>query len=168
MLNRLKQYKKQDGFTIIEVLIVLAIAGLIMVVVFLAVPNLQRSQKNNAISSDANSVFTAIGNLVADDNGVTTGLKLAGGNGTPIVVSYASGSSNTENVTVGGNIVAPTTTVPTATTAPGTFYVTSGSGAVCNATKSGLTTGGTTRSYALLYTTDNGGGKSIVKCLDNN
>jgi prepilin-type N-terminal cleavage/methylation domain-containing protein len=37
----LKNNKK--GFTIIEVLIVLAIAGVIMVIVFLAVPALQRN-----------------------------------------------------------------------------------------------------------------------------
>jgi prepilin-type N-terminal cleavage/methylation domain-containing protein len=44
MLGNLKKYKTgHDGFTIIEVLIVLAIAGLIMVVVFLAVPNLEKS-----------------------------------------------------------------------------------------------------------------------------
>jgi prepilin-type N-terminal cleavage/methylation domain-containing protein len=34
--------KNKEGFTIIEVLIVLAIAGLIMLVVLLAVPGLQR------------------------------------------------------------------------------------------------------------------------------
>jgi prepilin-type N-terminal cleavage/methylation domain-containing protein len=38
--------KKADGFTIIEVMIVLAIAGLIMLVVFLAVPSLQRNSRN--------------------------------------------------------------------------------------------------------------------------
>jgi prepilin-type N-terminal cleavage/methylation domain-containing protein len=37
-----KLSKKEKGFTIIEVMIVLAIAGLIMLVVFLAVPALQR------------------------------------------------------------------------------------------------------------------------------
>lgn len=41
----MKNQNKQ-GFTIIEVLIVLAIAGLIMVIVFLAVPTLQRNSRN--------------------------------------------------------------------------------------------------------------------------
>src|SRR5690242_13565320 len=35
------------GFTIIEVLIVLAIAGLILAIVFLAVPQLQRNSRDN-------------------------------------------------------------------------------------------------------------------------
>lgn len=51
-------YKKQrdKGFTIVEVLIVLAIAGLIMVVVFLAVPQLQRNNRNNTRKTDARFV----------------------------------------------------------------------------------------------------------------
>ena len=53
MLRKLQKRKgNQEGFTIIEVLIVLAIAGLIMVVVFLAVPNLQKSQRNNSRKTD--------------------------------------------------------------------------------------------------------------------
>jgi prepilin-type N-terminal cleavage/methylation domain-containing protein len=45
----LKQLKgKNDAFTIIETLIVLAIAGVIMIIVFIAVPQLQRAQRDNA------------------------------------------------------------------------------------------------------------------------
>ena len=43
--------KDQKGFTIIEVMIVLAIAGLIIAVVLVAVPQLQRNQRNNARKS---------------------------------------------------------------------------------------------------------------------
>ena len=39
--------KTYRGFTIIEVMIVLAIAGLIMVIVFFAIPQLQRNQRDN-------------------------------------------------------------------------------------------------------------------------
>lgn len=43
----MKQSSKQEwGFTIIEVMIVLAVAGLIMLIVFLAVPALQRNARN--------------------------------------------------------------------------------------------------------------------------
>jgi prepilin-type N-terminal cleavage/methylation domain-containing protein len=38
--------KKHQGFTIIEVMIVLAIAGLILLIVFIAVPALQRNGRN--------------------------------------------------------------------------------------------------------------------------
>jgi prepilin-type N-terminal cleavage/methylation domain-containing protein len=37
---------KAHGFTIIEVVLVLAIAGLIFLIVFLALPALQRSQRD--------------------------------------------------------------------------------------------------------------------------
>ena len=51
---------KQEGFTIIEVLIVLAIAALILLVVFLAVPGLQRSQRNNGRVNDASRISAAV------------------------------------------------------------------------------------------------------------
>lgn len=47
------------GFTIVEVLIVLAIASTIMLVVFLAVPSLQRNQRNNLRRHDL-SLLTGV------------------------------------------------------------------------------------------------------------
>jgi prepilin-type N-terminal cleavage/methylation domain-containing protein len=55
-MKNVLQKRKASGFTIIEVMIVLAIAGLIMVIVFLAVPALQRNQRDNARQSIANRV----------------------------------------------------------------------------------------------------------------
>ncbi len=45
--TRLKFQRKFKGFTIIEVMIVLAIAGLILSIVFIAVPQLQRNTRDN-------------------------------------------------------------------------------------------------------------------------
>jgi prepilin-type N-terminal cleavage/methylation domain-containing protein len=77
--------KKSDinakGFTIIEVLIVLAIAGLILLIVLLAIPALQRSQRNNARKSDAGHTVSAVNSFVADDNGVLPGNKGGAPNG---------------------------------------------------------------------------------------
>ena len=42
-----KTLAKNSGFTIIEVIIVLAIAGLIILVLFIAVPAMQRNERNN-------------------------------------------------------------------------------------------------------------------------
>ena len=44
--------KNKKGFTIIEVVLVLAIAGLIFLMVFIALPALQRSQRNTRRRSD--------------------------------------------------------------------------------------------------------------------
>ena len=52
--------KNKQGFTIIEVMIVLAIAGLIVLVVFLAVPALQRNSRNTQRKQDVQAVLGAI------------------------------------------------------------------------------------------------------------
>ena len=70
MLSKL-QSKREEGFTIIEVLIVLAIAGLIMLIVFLAVPALQRNQRNNGRNNDASRIAAAISECLANRNGNT-------------------------------------------------------------------------------------------------
>lgn len=52
----------KKGFTIIEVVLVLAIAGLIFLMVFIALPALQRSQRDTQRRSDLGRVQTAIQN----------------------------------------------------------------------------------------------------------
>ena len=56
----IKNQKSQKGFTIIEVALVLAVGALIFLVVFLAVPALQRNQRNDARKRDQSSVVEAI------------------------------------------------------------------------------------------------------------
>lgn len=52
----------KKGFTIIEVVLVLAIAGLIFLMVFLALPVLQRSQRDTQRKQDVAMVVTALHN----------------------------------------------------------------------------------------------------------
>jgi prepilin-type N-terminal cleavage/methylation domain-containing protein len=68
MLNNIK--KRNQGFTIIEVLIVLAIAGLIILIVFLAVPTLQRNSRNTQVRNDASRVGGIVQELVNNNNGL--------------------------------------------------------------------------------------------------
>lgn len=65
----LTKTKKQEGFTIIEVMLVLAIAGLIMLIVFLAVPALQRNSRNTQRKNDASAVLSAVGEYVGNSSG---------------------------------------------------------------------------------------------------
>jgi prepilin-type N-terminal cleavage/methylation domain-containing protein len=51
--------KTQQGFTILEVIIVLVIAAIIMLAVFLVVPQLQRSARNNKAKAIARQVIAA-------------------------------------------------------------------------------------------------------------
>lgn len=66
---RTKSKKLTQGFTIIEVLIVLAIAGLILAIVFLAVPALQRNSRNNAIRSDSANILAGVNEYISNNNG---------------------------------------------------------------------------------------------------
>lgn len=50
----------KKGFTIIEVVLVLAIAGLIFAMVFIALPALRRSQRDHSRENDASVVAAAI------------------------------------------------------------------------------------------------------------
>jgi prepilin-type N-terminal cleavage/methylation domain-containing protein len=68
-MKNLYKNKREQGFTIIEVLIVLAIAALILLIVFLAVPSLQRNARNTQRKSDAANIAAAIGNFAGNNNG---------------------------------------------------------------------------------------------------
>lgn len=72
--------KKTEGFTIIEVLIVLAIAGLIMVIIFIAVPTLQRNGRNNGRQTDANNLVSAVNECVTNRNGVVASCQAVAAN----------------------------------------------------------------------------------------
>lgn len=70
---------KSSGFTIIEVLIVLAIAGLIMLIVFLAVPALQRNSHNTSTKNDVSNIMGAMNEFANNNNGaVATTASLSG------------------------------------------------------------------------------------------
>ncbi|MFZ2560461.1 MAG: hypothetical protein WAW91_02420, partial [Candidatus Nanoperiomorbaceae bacterium] len=58
-----------SGFTIIEVALVLAIAGLIFLVVFVAWPALQNSQRDNAIRQDIGRIASALQAYKVDHQG---------------------------------------------------------------------------------------------------
>jgi prepilin-type N-terminal cleavage/methylation domain-containing protein len=166
MLKQLKQ-RKESGFTIIEVLIVLAIAGLIMVIVFLAVPGLQRSQRNNGLSTDANNILTASNNWSADNGGsvaITTG-TVSGGVAT---ISGAAGTNNeSAKVDAGlGTITVNTSPALTNAAAVGSLEIVTGPTAACNSTSSGLGGTGTSRSIAVLYVAESGGTTNQLKCVD--
>lgn len=67
-LNKNQNLTKK-GFTIIEVVLVLAIAGLIFLMVFLALPALQRSQRDAQRKQDVAIVVTALHNWKANNKG---------------------------------------------------------------------------------------------------
>ena len=71
------KYKTKDGFTIIEVVLVLAIAGLIFLMVFIALPALQRSQRDTQRRQDLSRAITAVQNYQANNRGKIPDFKSA-------------------------------------------------------------------------------------------
>lgn len=65
---------KDQGFTIIEVVLVLAIAGLIFLMVFIALPALQRGQRDQARKNDATVVATAINTFKSSNRSSLSGM----------------------------------------------------------------------------------------------
>jgi len=59
-MNVLTKQRGNSGFTIIEVVLVLAIAGLIFLMVFIALPALQRNQRDSQRKNDMGRLSTAI------------------------------------------------------------------------------------------------------------
>lgn len=96
-----KNFKRDDGFTIIEVLIVLAIAGLIMLIVFLAVPALQRNARNTSRKSDIGSLASAISEYVNNNDGElpTTSGNCGSSANCPFIVNWKPGYYTGSEVT---------------------------------------------------------------------
>lgn len=61
--------QKKTGFTIIEVVLVLAIAGLIFLMVFIALPALQRSQRDTQRKNDLSRAQTAVVSYASNNRG---------------------------------------------------------------------------------------------------
>jgi prepilin-type N-terminal cleavage/methylation domain-containing protein len=95
MLQKYKT-KREEGFTIIEVLIVLAIAGLILLIVFLAIPALQRNQRNNARNSDASRISASVTECLSNRNGDTAAC------GDAVIQDLAGDRSQLENIGAAG------------------------------------------------------------------
>lgn len=89
-----KQELKQKGFTIIEVVLVLAIAALIFLMVFIAVPALNRGQRDTQRKDDLARVVTQIGNYASNNRGaIPTVAKFTASDG--FVERYLAGSGKT-------------------------------------------------------------------------
>jgi prepilin-type N-terminal cleavage/methylation domain-containing protein len=141
MLKHLQKTKDQKGFTIIEVLIVLAIAGLILLIVFLAVPALQRNSRNTARRNDVSRILGAI-QEVADNNQGKIDTTVLTGTATGTVANAVGtlGYYQTANITVNAASTTATNTNPDNIA----IYV----GTTCNGNS--LATG-TSRQVAVLY-----------------
>lgn len=154
--------RKESGFTIIEVLIVLAIAGLIMLIVFLAVPSLQRNSRNTQRKNDASAISSAIANYISNNGGtLPTSTTVTGMPTNTIGITGGSGS-NIEQAKLGFYTPPTVAKIKFATTVPAEDEVNIASGYKCNATSTGLGTANA-RSVAVLYTIEN----DVKQCIES-
>lgn len=93
-----KQQLKERGFTIIEVVLVLAIAALIFLMVFIALPALQRSQRDSARKNDVSIVSAAVNSFSSSNQGR---LPAVGNNAAlRAYVNGVSGNTDVNQITV--------------------------------------------------------------------
>jgi len=156
MLNKIK--KDNKGFTIIEVLIVLAIAGLIMLVVFLAVPALQRSSRNTQREADATKVSAAMAACLANRNGTVTSCdssaELVSNGGLDLTKLQ---QLTTVNYLTGGVIGAP----------GDTKTITFGFGSICKPEGDTAISSTSTRQGAMVYRIELANAATVSpRCLD--
>jgi prepilin-type N-terminal cleavage/methylation domain-containing protein len=177
-MNKLAKLNK--GFTIIEVVLVLAIAGLIFLMVFIALPALQSGQRDTARRQDVGSVATAVNSFISTNRNrlPSSGADLG---------SYTAGtgkwSSFMEPVS-GGITAVAVSAAPSGTTVPtnlGMATQTNGRylgdgravvqfGARCGTSTAGTNavqrfTRGTARQYVVVTLLETGGGTPF--CQDS-
>jgi prepilin-type N-terminal cleavage/methylation domain-containing protein len=150
-----KLQTNKQGFTIIEVLIVLAIAGLIILIVFLAVPALQRNSRNTQYKNDAASLLSAASEFTNNNNG-----KLP----TTTDAATVQGLAKTQSITTlkietgGSGDISPafdTATIRTGVrclSANGTSY---------------KTTASSTRAMVMVYAVEDSGGNVVAQCTES-
>lgn len=158
---------KAKGFTIIEVMIVLVIAASILLMVFLAVPSLQRSSRNTQRRGDVARIASALFEYSTNNNGtfpadnaafqsnVVNNVKLSyytSGN----VVWYAFGDGNVLNEVdiVGSNSVIKDSNQKVVLT----------SGAKCSGVAAAV---GSARQFVALYNVETGSGLTGEQCVES-
>lgn len=149
--------KKTEGFTIIEVLIVLAIAGLIMLIVFLAVPALQRNSRNTTMRNDVSTYLGAVGEWSSNNNGKA-----------PVTADLTTANSGiNELAKVSANTTEPTTVLSGAqTTGVALNTIQLVTSAKCAATGGNTESVTNARSYAVRFAVEGSGGSAIPQCQE--
>ena len=94
------EIKRKEGFTIIEVVLVLAIAGLIFLMVFLALPALQRAQRDTQRRDQLSMLMTQLTQYQANNRNRLPQCASSGASGTStscaVVAEFGNDGESTE------------------------------------------------------------------------
>lgn len=166
-MNTLKQRasNRSTGFTIIEVVLVLAIAGLIFLMVFIALPSLQRGQRDTQRKNDLSRINTQLTSYSNSARGKVPN----SGNLSTFATQYLNGDYTDPNGTNYTMQYNKNTSIASPT--EGTVYYsgpefsTSTSGYLCDDNTPGtIRTVSGSRKYALRMKLE---GQTALYCLDN-
>ncbi len=155
-----KLQKNQKGFTIIEVLIVLAIAGLIILIVFLAVPALQRNSRNTQRKNDVSALMSALNETINNKGGVLPADNTAFTN--DVESNAKLNFYDAAKVNYAKNTATPSPLPPGPTDLDAVAVHTY---LKCADASTPTGTGASSRSVAALYRVETGGG-STVQCIE--
>lgn len=169
MLKKVKQSNK--GFTIVEVLIVLAIAGLILLIVFLAVPALQRNSRNTQRKTDVAAILAGVSEFQNNNSGIlpngtwtntggTVGIVGASGSPSQAKVAYYNQGMGAANGQV-SKVAAGTVTAAGTLNAANEDYVIVSTGTDCNGTASVV---GSARAVTAVYLIETGANTYGQQC----
>lgn len=155
---------KQSGFTIIEVMIVLAVAALIMLIVFLAVPALQRNARNTNRTADATKVAGGINECLANKNGTVSKCNTDAQiwNGATNTLDTATLKQLTTVSVNSGAAPASPTAFPADNATAKVYFASS-----CTSSGDDYTTGANANQFVVLYNNEGTGGSSIHRCVGN-
>ena len=155
----MKTKLKSRGFTIIEVLIVLAIAGLIMLIVFLAVPALQRNSRNTQRRNDIASILSAATEYLNNNNNVlpANGTIIAFTNAQPKLGYFTAAKVTWTNNAGTAAAVADPANLDNVTLA---------SNSKCSAGV-GVAAGASARSLVAVYDIEGSGGSPVPQCQES-
>ncbi|MBQ6375346.1 type II secretion system protein [Candidatus Saccharibacteria bacterium] len=144
-----KNIKTKKGFTIIEVVLVLAIAGLIFLMVFVALPQLQSSQRDTQRRQDMSRVVTALVQYQTNNRTKRNNLPGPG-------VAYYEGNDDTYICTNTAPSATTSSLMTIASTTPAFMLADEGSGATptasttstaCNFIKNYMNAAGTENTF---------------------
>jgi len=171
-MNNLNKNLKNRGFTILELMIVLGVAGLLLTIVFLAVPALSRNSKNSAYRQEAARILAGVNEWSTVNSGRTPGTNTAGAYDSTIAATHATQiaeSSNLKDIT-SIDILEPLTegeTVPDFTTNKAVLRIKS----KCNSAFSPsnkIASVGTGRQFALYYYIEGSSGdQDQMQCVSS-
>jgi prepilin-type N-terminal cleavage/methylation domain-containing protein len=143
MLERLKNREK--GFTLIEIVLVLAIAGLILLIVFLALSGAQKARRDTQRKNDASGFVSALEQYASNNTGAYPPATTPA---SPLAATYWSRMDPSTGVAYLFTTT-PATVPPYGTIAYNVDYVCSGG--------VGTTTGAKPNNYAVVVGLEQGG-----------